>query len=491
MRSIIVIGSGMGGLMCGNLLAKKGNKVTIFESHDAPGGYTAGFWRKGFYFESGTLSFESSAAVIKAMTDIGVYDKIQFTRQYGRWMSKEFDCIVHSFGDLKKALLEAFPSERENLFRYFTEVDKMCAALRSMRKPTTVFEAITFPFKIVRIMSLFNRYARMTIPEFTAMCFDKNSRLYRLLKDFGYPDMSAALLGGAVLSFFEDYWTVQTGMQSWADVLAENFKNLGGDLKLKSKVDKIITENGTAIGVTSEGKDYTADYVISSSDYKKTFLLLLDDRTLVPHEFKEKLEKAQVSEAFFTVYLGLNLSQEKMKEYLKIPHVFYFSDNPDVDIRNSNDGDYFEKVSIGLYSPSLMNAKLAPEGKSSLMIQTLTPYRWMNNWGGGDRETYKRLKDKAKKALIKTASTLIPDLEQHIEFEDAATPLTYERYTHNTDGASSAWSWNPNKRFYKKIMDTHIKTPVRNLYIGSCWASQIGGVPGAISAAYKCAKAVG
>ncbi|WP_041700816.1 hypothetical protein [Clostridium kluyveri] len=35
-----------------------------------------------------------------------------------------------------------------------------------------------------------------------------------------------------------------------------------------------------------------------------------------------------------------------------------------------------------------------------------------------------------------------------------------------------------------------IKTPVKNLYIGSCWAMQIGGVPGALVAAYQCAKKI-
>ncbi|MCK4672883.1 NAD(P)-binding protein, partial [candidate division WOR-3 bacterium] len=135
MRNIIIIGSGMGGLIAGNLLAKKGHKVTIFESHIAPGGYTAGFWRKDFYFESGTLSFESSEAVFQIMKDIGVYDKIQFTKQYGRWVSADFDCITHSFSDLKKALLEAYPSEKEKLTRYYTEIDKMCKAMLSMHKP--------------------------------------------------------------------------------------------------------------------------------------------------------------------------------------------------------------------------------------------------------------------------------------------------------------------------------------------------------------------
>lgn len=490
MSRVAIIGSGMGGLVAGNVLAKRGHKVTLFESHVSPGGYTAGFWKKGFYFESGTLSFESSASVFKVMKDIGVYDKVQFTRQYGRWIFADLDCVAYSYSDLKKALLESFPSEKEKLARYFAEVDMMCKALLSLRKPSNVFQAIGFPFKLAKVISLFKKYGKITVPEFTATYFDKNSKPYRFLKEIAYPDMGASILGGAILTFFEDYWTVKTGMQSWTDALAENFRSLGGELRLNSKVDTIITKAGTAVGVRSKGEDCEADYVISASDYKRTFLELLDDKTLIPPQLKEKIEKAPVSESFLAVYLGLNIPQEKMKEYLKIPHVFYSDDNPDADIHNSSDGNFFKKTWIMLYSPSLMNTKLAPEGKSSLMIHAMAPNKWMNNWGGGGRETYKLLKDRAKNALIDKASAVIPDLRKHIEFDDAATPLTYERYTHNTDGASSAWSWNPNKKFYEKFMGVHIKTPVKNLYIGSCWANQIGGVPGAISAALECVKKI-
>ena len=149
-----------------------------------------------------------------------------------------------------------------------------------------------------------------------------------------------------------------------------------------------------------------------------------------------------------------------------------------------------EKVSIGLYSPSLHDANLAPAGKSALMIQAVSPYHWMDNWGGGDREKYSELKNKVKKALIAKASAVIPDLASRIEFADLATPLTYEWYTGNTDGATSAWSWNPKNKFYKSIMSVRIDTPVRNLLIGSSWASQIGGVPSAIGAARKCVRKI-
>jgi phytoene dehydrogenase-like protein len=125
------------------------------------------------------------------------------------------------------------------------------------------------------------------------------------------------------------------------------------------------------------------------------------------------------------------------------------------------------------------------------MIQAMSPCRWMDNWGGADKQQYRELKEAVKQVLIARASAAIPDLASRIEFSDMATPRTYERYTGNTDGATSAWSWNPKNKFYKKIMGVQIMTPVRNLLIGSCWSSQIGGVPSAINAACKCSQKIG
>jgi phytoene dehydrogenase-like protein len=178
-----------------------------------------------------------------------------------------------------------------------------------------------------------------------------------------------------------------------------------------------------------------------------------------------------------------------MKEYLKIPQVFYNTGQL-VDFDNQKDDNFFKKTSCTIYSPSLHNPDLAPEGKSSLMIMAMCPHKWMNNWGGGDKKMYKKLKEDIKNSLIEKATAIIPNIKKYICFDDAATPLTFERYTHNTDGASSAWSWNPHKRFYKNMFNTKITTPVKNLYISSCWSNQIGGVPSAISAAYKCAKKI-
>ena len=497
-KSVIIIGSGIGGLIAGNLIAKKGHKVTIFESHSAPGGYTAGFYKKGFYFESGTLSFEASASVFKAMKDIGVLDKISFTEQKIRWLSKDFDSIPRSYDDFKKMLYGAFPSEAAKLDKYFAETDLMYqASTKNNNKPFPfLYGGISFWLSIIsyifgarKAMQFIKRYENMTISQYNEQYFDKQSKICRLLNELLYPDMSAWFTG-SVLGMYNDYWTVLDGMQSWADVLADNFKKLGGQLSLNSYVEKILTKDGAAVGVSSNNTTFSADYVISACDYKKTFLEMLDDKSLIPQHLQAKIAAAAVSEAVFTVYLGLNISNQQLQKYMKIHSVAYFDLESKADISNPNDDGFFDKCSVNLYSPSMMNPALAPDGKSSLMLMAMPPTGWKDNWGGGDRQKYKQLKEKAKKALLKKAECVIPSLSSFIEFEDAATPLTYERFTHNTGGASSAWSWNPNKKFFPKTMSMNIDTPVKNLYIGSCWANQIGGVPSALIAAYMCSKKI-
>lgn len=489
MKKITIIGAGIGGLTAGNLLAKKGHHVTIFESHKTPGGYTAGFWRKGFYFESGTLSFESSSMIFKAMKEIGLFEKIDFVRQKSRWFSADFDGVPETFDDFKNIFFSAYPNEKQRLDKYFKVVDKMVRAFQPfMAEKKRLFDTISSGFNIFQI---YRKYGKLRTGDFTDQFFPKDMVLNRFFRNIGYPDMAAWILGGAVITLFDDYWTVKNGMQSWADVLVEQFKNSGGELKLNAQVDRILTTDGKAIGVACDDKIYEADYVISACDYKKTFLKLLDSPASMPADLMEKIQSNAVSEGIFTVYLGLNFPHDRLQSALKIPHVMYFDDQPGLDIHNSNDEDYFDKASITLYSPSLMNPALAPAGKSSLMLQAVVPYRWMNNWGDGDRQRYRQLKEQAKNAVLKKAALIIPGLKEMIEFEDAATPLTYERYTHNTDGATSAWSWNPNNKFYKKFGRVYVDTPIQNLLIGSCWANQIGGVPGAVGAAYLCVKKIG
>lgn len=500
MAKVAIIGSGMGGLTAGNLLAKKGHDVTLFESHIMPGGYTGGFCRKGFYFESGTVSFESSNLIFNVMKEIGIMDKVKFVKHESRWMSDDFDANITSYGDFKAMMYKAYGDEKQALNAYFRQVDRMYKASKGLSEAPdpaycTGFERIKAKalglYKGIKAYSTMHKYIGMTLKEFNRQFFDENSRAYRLLCDYAYPDMSAAFIGASMNILLEDYWTAKDGMQAWADALAENFKAFGGKLMLRSPVERILTKGGKAVGVASNGKVFDADYVISASDYKRTFLQLLDDKSLVPQEQLARIRDSPVSEGVFAVYLGLDMTNEELMKHMKSHYVVRHELSRLRNVADTNDAHYFEDCPFTIYSPSLVNPSLAPEGKSSIMLHALAAYEWMQNWGGGRKgEKYKEMKEMAKKELIRRVGKIIPNLETRILFQEAATPLTYERYTHNTNGASSAWSWNAKKLFFKSPLAAEVETPVKNLYIGSCWAMQIGGVPGAVSAARICANKI-
>jgi phytoene dehydrogenase-like protein len=487
MKNIAIVGAGIGGLVAGNLLARQGHKVTIFEAHVTPGGYTAGFWRKGFYFESGTLSFESSNEVFKALKDIGVYDKLAFERLSYRFLSKDLDGSPASYEEMKKLYLAAYPAQKQSLERYFKELDRLYAPFVALMWPAPLWKKVV---ATPALGMLYLKYRNVTIPEFVRRYFPEDSVLYRQFSSIGYPDMPALAIGAAYHTVFNDLWKVKDGFQALADVLSENFRKLGGDLRLGTRVEKILTHGGAAVGVRCEGKDIPADAVISASDYKKTFLKLLSPED-VPAPLRERIEKTPVSEGFTAAYLGLAMPNDELRKIMHRSHVICDEIAPGADVRNSGDPGYFERARFSVFSLSLDNPRLAPEGKSSIMAEVTTPFRWMDNWGGGDRQKYLQLKSRVLETLIDRVEAALPGIRNAVELKDLATPLTFERYTANTDGASSAWSWNPKKKFYRNPLRIYVDTPVRNLYVGSCWASQMGGVPGAIAAAYACAKKTG
>ena len=50
-NDVLVIGSGLGGLVCAIELARQGFKVCVFEQHRVAGGYAHSFRRKGYHFD--------------------------------------------------------------------------------------------------------------------------------------------------------------------------------------------------------------------------------------------------------------------------------------------------------------------------------------------------------------------------------------------------------------------------------------------------------
>src|SRR5689334_19317952 len=80
---VIIIGAGIGGLVCGCYLAKAGLKVLIIEKNANPGGYCNSFEVKGYKFDGcvhslGNLSQDGKFYQI--LNELGVYTRLELER---------------------------------------------------------------------------------------------------------------------------------------------------------------------------------------------------------------------------------------------------------------------------------------------------------------------------------------------------------------------------------------------------------------------------
>ena len=81
---VIIIGSGIGGLVCGCYLAKKGIKVLVVEKNKQPGGYCTSFERRGFIIDTAIHAIqncEEGNVLYKIFSELGIMDKLNIIRR--------------------------------------------------------------------------------------------------------------------------------------------------------------------------------------------------------------------------------------------------------------------------------------------------------------------------------------------------------------------------------------------------------------------------
>lgn len=109
-------------------------------------------------------------------------------------------------------------------------------------------------------------------------------------------------------------------------------------------------------------------------------------------------------------------------------------------------------------------------------VQIMTPFPcnymgyWKREMDGTRGKEYTELKEALADKLIAAAEEIIPQLSKHIVYKDIATPLTFERYTLNSEGALHGWFPAPGAKLRSQ------KTPIKNLYQAGHWTFPGGGI---------------
>lgn len=489
---VIVIGAGFGGLSCALKLAKHGKKVLVLEKNPHVGGTSHIFRRSGFTFPMGPLGFSYPQKVKNFLKSVGIAEEITFRRNHYQLVTAFFDIVYSNpFDEFKEDLKRLFPEE-EKIDPFFAEFEEIIALVRDISSwhPDYLLDArrngglkTSDPDMMQSRMHRIEQYARTPCKKLLGGYF-KNSALINLLGSQGTHTPTMSVLNLALMwntMSKQGIWFPSCGVHGLIDMMVKAFDGYRGEIKTSQPAKKILISNGRAQGVLCRNDEvYASHWVVSSADYKTTFIQLIEKNTLTDQHLGI-LKDIPYTESELCVYLGINPDKVN-HEAMKATHLFY---RFKYDVSRSPLLEDFDnrEMEICLWSDNVPD--LIPSGKAALILRIGFPYDYFSNFWIGEkkrRKDYKSYKERLALSLVKTAENILPGLRSAIEVMDVATPLTYQDWGQRHLGSLAGWAWSVKNEelFHKKIL---VETPVPNVFMAGIYAALelfLGGIPTAI-----------
>jgi phytoene dehydrogenase-like protein len=299
-----------------------------------------------------------------------------------------------------------------------------------------------------------------------------NSEVYEILDIFSsFSGLSggrcASLLTAcAMITTLNGSFRPRQGFIQFPLTLRKTFVENGGKIMLNTTVEKIMTENGEAIGVQlADGRKIYSDLVVSTSDTRHTFSKILgyDELQKTNSKYAMKARKVVMSPSAIAIHLGLDDQIDLKKlgfdcgyNVLTTGHQSFeqkFDDWENGIYRTSDNCFHF-----GVISSSTLTA-----GKPNLVIHVVPVFA--GKWIELRKTNYEKYMEEKQKIadfyIQKVEEYMIPGFSQHIKIIDVSTPATYARYIGSPTGSNYDMMPVPGN-FGKNRLKT--RTPVKNLF---------------------------
>ncbi len=474
-KKVNIIGAGIAGLSAGCYLQMNGYDSEIFELHNIPGGLCT-TWKRGEYTFDGCIHWlvgsnprDSFYKIWNELIDMSSIDFVE-PEEALRVEDGSGDSIrVFSNVDkLEEEMLAKAPSDKELICKFCNAVRKFSEfelPIEKSQELFSVFDKMKFIFRFLPYFKDMKYWMGMTAHELADKCTDPLLR--KTFEYLFFPDMAALFL------VFTLAWRNKGsagypigGSLEFARKIEERYLSLGGKVSYKSRVKKIVVENGCTKGVRLENDEiHNADIVISAADGYCTVYEMLEGK-YVDDEINGYYKNFNVFPSYLQISLGVG------RTFDDCPHTTVFPLETPIQIGRADKADY---IGARIFN---FDSTMAPEGKTVLTVILPTDdNEYWEKMRLEDIDKYRKEKSRIAGEVISALEKRFGDIEGKVEQIDVSTPATVRRYTNNWKGSLEGWVLSPEVGFkqMKKVLPG-----LSNFYMAGQWVEPGGGLPPAI-----------
>ena len=437
MHDVLIIGSGLGGLECGALLAKRGLKVLVLEGSNQPGGCMQSFRRGGLHYDTG-LHYVGGLApgqmMHNAFAELGLLD-LPWQR-----MDEDFDHVIiggrhfafhQGYEAFVEGLAKDFPHQREALESYVWRLQNITA---------DDMDVCAYDY----LCQTFSDELLVNVVSAAAM---KTELRRESLPLFNFAHTCS--------SYIESSWRLKGDGNLLVRKLSDTISEAGGEVRTNSKVVRLTEKNGRITSVTcADGQVYEANYFISDI-HPAVLCQLLEGCPSVRKAFCRRMQTAENTCGMFTAQLSI-----------KPGALRYFAHNVFV----YNEPNVWTMTEENNPVKGVMISARVPEDDSDCFrqIDLLTPMPWheCQTWSetrvGHRGDDYKAFCQSKTEQCITLAEQYIPNLHEMVEQCYTSTPLTYRDYLGSPEGGA----FGMRKDCRTSMLSFHsVGTPLPNLLL--------------------------
>lgn len=431
---VVIIGSGLSGLLCASILSREGFHVCVLEKQDHPGGGLQTFERKNIAFDTGlhyTGSLAPGQTLYRYWKYFGLTERLKLIQ-----LDKDcFDLV--GIEDRDYPLAQGFENFKERLVRFFPEAGKVLS------------DYTTKINEVARAFPLYNLELPGSSDEDPYRSGGYNDFLESLTSGSQKPEarssLSSVLAGNNFIysghpfrtplyipaiinhSFISSAWRFVDGSDQITEYLVSNIKTNGGIILTNAGVTKITPDTKGFQVTTSSGREFRSEYVISSLHPAVTLQLI--DRALLRDVFTRRIEKLENTASAFTLYVVL---RPDTFPYLNYNFYYHSKNNTWTGIidHDSWPDNYL------LYTPAFSGQNKFARALVLLTTMDTRPFlKWDDTNTGQRGQEYKDLKEAMADKLLSLAEMRFPGLRGMIDVMDISTPLDWKDYTGTPDGS--------------------------------------------------------